>query len=42
MDFKYILYEKSEGIATITINRPEALNAFNSDVVNEILLAIED
>lgn len=42
MEFKYIIYEKSEGIATITINRPEALNAFNTDVINEILQALED
>ena len=42
MDFKYIIYEKSEGIATIMLNRPEALNAFSKDVVSEILTAIED
>ncbi|MEM2419643.1 MAG: enoyl-CoA hydratase-related protein [Candidatus Bathyarchaeia archaeon] len=42
LEFKYIIYEKSEGIATITINRPEALNAFNADVINEILQALED
>lgn len=42
MEFKYILYEKSEGIATITINRPEALNAFSVEVVSEILQALED
>jgi len=32
LEFKYIIYEKSEGIATITINRPEALNAFSAEV----------
>jgi len=42
MEFKYIIHEKSEGIATITLNRPEALNAFSKDVVEEILLALED
>jgi len=42
LEFKYIIYEKSEGIATITINRPEALNAFNAEVVGEILQALED
>jgi enoyl-CoA hydratase len=40
--FKYIIYEKSDGIATIILNRPEAMNAFSRDVVSEILTAIED
>ena len=42
MEFKFILYEKSEGVATITLNRPEALNAFSKDVVAEVLTALED
>lgn len=42
MDFKFIVYEKSEGIATITLNRPEALNAFSKEVVTEVLQALED
>ena len=42
MDFKFILYEKTEGVATITLNRPEALNAFSKDVVAEVLMALED
>jgi len=42
MEFKYIIYEKSEGIATITLNRPEALNAFSKEAVGEILQALED
>ncbi len=37
MELKFILYEKSEGVATITLNRPEALNAFSKDVVEEIM-----
>jgi enoyl-CoA hydratase len=42
LEFQYIVYEKSEGIATITLNRPDALNAFNKEVINEILQALED
>ncbi len=42
MDFKFIIYEKDEGIATITLNRPEALNAFSQEVVAEVLQAVED
>jgi len=42
MEFKYMIYEKSEGIATITLNRPEALNAFSEEVIDEVLQALED
>jgi len=42
MEFKYIIYEKSEGIATITLNRPEVLNAFSKEVEDEVLQALED
>jgi enoyl-CoA hydratase len=39
---KLVIYEKSEGIATITLNRPETLNAFSKEVVEEVLQALED
>lgn len=42
MEFKYIIYEKRDEIATITLNRPEALNAFSKEVINEVLQALED
>lgn len=42
MEFKNIIFEKSQGVATITLNRPEALNAFSSEVIDEVLRAIED
>ena len=36
MTYKTLLYEKKEGIGIVTINRPEALNALNSEVFNEL------
>jgi len=42
VEFKHIVFEKSEGIATITLNRPEALNAFSKEVVDEVLQALQD
>ncbi|MCU0663257.1 MAG: enoyl-CoA hydratase-related protein [Myxococcota bacterium] len=41
MTFETILYEVSEGIATITINRPEVLNALNMQVLRDLLAATE-
>jgi enoyl-CoA hydratase len=34
--YQTILFEKSDGIAKVTLNRPEALNALNSTVYNEL------
>lgn len=35
MTYNYIKYEKSEGIAWITLNRPEQMNALNVQMLNE-------
>lgn len=40
--FEYIQYQKSNYRATITINRPEVLNAINYDVLEEMNKALKD
>jgi len=40
--FEDILYHKAEGIAKITINRPEIRNAFRPQTVNEMRQALND
>ncbi|MCC5789684.1 MAG: 1,4-dihydroxy-2-naphthoyl-CoA synthase [Opitutales bacterium] len=42
LKFKDILYDKSEGIAKITINRPEKRNAFRPETINEMIQAFQD
>jgi enoyl-CoA hydratase len=42
MEFKNTLYEKSDGIATITINRPQVRNALNPETVQEISARLDD
>jgi enoyl-CoA hydratase len=42
MDFECIQYEKSDRIATITLNRPRVLNAMNRKMWEDLQLALED
>ncbi|MCH8066807.1 MAG: enoyl-CoA hydratase/isomerase family protein [Chloroflexi bacterium] len=42
MDSEQILYETSDGIATITLNRPERMNAFTPTMIQEWAQALED
>ena len=36
VEFKYLLLETTDGVATLTINRPEALNALNGAMLAEL------
>jgi enoyl-CoA hydratase/carnithine racemase len=42
MAHEQITYEKADGIATITLNRPERMNAFTPVMLNEWLEALTD
>lgn len=42
MELTDILYQKEEGIAKIIINRPEQLNAFRAETIQELIWAFRD
>lgn len=42
MDFEDVIYDKGEGIATVTMNRPAVLNAFRAQTVDEMIAAFQD
>ena len=42
MDFQNILYEKQDGVATLTFNRPQAMNAFTIEMNGEVQRALKD
>ena len=42
MTYDDILYEKKDGVATVAINRPQRLNAFRAQTVEELIAAFHD
>jgi enoyl-CoA hydratase/carnithine racemase len=38
--FATVIYEKEEGIATITLNRPQALNSFSVQMRDDLYAAL--
>ena len=42
MNYTDILFSKTNGIATITINRPEVRNAFRPLTIDEMISAFQD
>jgi enoyl-CoA hydratase/carnithine racemase len=42
MEFEEIGYSVTDGIATITLDRPDQLNAFTARMVNELIAAIDE
>ena len=41
MDFEQIRYEVADGVLTITLNRPDRLNAFTETMLNELIAAFD-
>ena len=42
MEYKNIIFDLKDGIATITFNRPEVLNALNKELLQELSTALDE
>jgi enoyl-CoA hydratase/carnithine racemase len=40
MDFETVLYDVADGVATVTLNRPEAMNAWTTVLGDELSVAL--
>ena len=41
MAYEHILFEEADGVATLTINRPERMNALHVGVIAEMIHAVD-
>lgn len=41
IEYQYIAYEENDNVATLTLNRPEALNALKAEMLSEIIQALD-
>lgn len=39
--FETLLYSVEDGVATVTLNRPEKLNAFNTQMMKDMIAAFD-
>ena len=42
MSYQNLIIDRTEKVAKITLNRPKALNALNSNVISELNIALDD
>src|SRR5712675_656349 len=40
--FETLLYAVEDGVATVTLNRPEKLNAFNTQMMKDMIAAFDE
>ncbi|WP_269618097.1 enoyl-CoA hydratase-related protein [Zhongshania sp. BJYM1] len=41
MNFQYLLYKLKDGITTITVNRPDKLNAFTPGMADDLIAVLD-
>ena len=42
MPYQFVTFEVAERVATITVNRPDKLNALNAATIDELRTAVEE